>query len=182
MASNIIQSLGYEGPDTEEMSMYLRKLVFKTWLDHTDNMAVKREEERKTSLRRWDRDLWVLKKRDGRQRRLQQEREAIQHCWPPRGAPFSTFQTRHVLPGLNLPSRPATCRQQDAWSLEAEAAQRSCSARECGSERRRALQQMYLPPSPSGKKSHSARGVVDRRTMENIMFERTILTRVLDGV
>lgn len=190
VVAEILNVMGYEGPEQEGMVLRnLMQRVFIVWLAYVEDINDKREAERKASLRRWDQQLWVLKKRAGHQHRLQKEQEAIQHVWPPRGipshpqrCPVTTPETisPQVLP--SLPPRPATESQQLAWSHEAASNPKLQRGREWASERRQVLERLYLPSAAAGARnaSSSSHGFEERCAMENTIYSRNILVGMLD--
>jgi hypothetical protein len=184
MVSQMLSCLGYEEGKMGAGAKRFIKAVFHNWLEYVMYLEAEREEDKKESLRLWDRQLWVLKQRDAHQRRAQKDLETIQHVWPPRAPAklLSATLEAHapsVLPRLAREIRPATVSQQAAWVSAAERSQMPHTAREWGNERRRALEGMYLQTPRSAQKSSSASGSRSSDT-EEIVYRRAFFAGLLE--
>jgi len=190
MRSNIVRDMvscmGYEGADTEQIAKMLTRRVFEAWMRFLYQSWENREEERKNSLRRWDQQRWIYNARDGHQKRRQQEEAVLQHLWPLRGGPLvpaastdaCSFQRRRIPPSRDAGTLPVSDSQQDALYLEAMGGQTLQSSREWGTERRRKMIDLYVPPATSqkaGHVQHSSRNldVLHKRNLLTEMLERT---------
>lgn len=189
MRSNIVRDMvkhmGYEGADTEQVTKSLVATVFKAWLQFVYSVYDKREAERKTSLRRWDQQRWIFNARDGRQQRMQKEQETIQHVWPPRGGPklppatadASSWRRCRAIQNLDIGPPLAGDMQEDAWYLEAMGCKMPQTSREWGSERRRAMMELYLPGTTVAQKAGRSR---HSPIKEDVLHQRNFLTDMLE--